>query len=152
YFGTNLTDPNSGCDYLPCATLDQAPVISDVQGVTANFNWQTSCDHLLDANGVQQPQQTYSFVLNAQDDYCSVPGRTYKTVRITLKNQPEVQPVDLHCVDVLPNGDVDLTWTQTTDPGGSFVEYQVWSIQDGFIAAVPGITTENFTVVGANCN
>lgn len=153
YFGTNLIDPNSGCDYTPCATLDQAPVISGVQGVTANFDWQTSCDHLLDANGVQQAEQTYSFVLNAQDDYCTVPGRTYETIRITLKNQPEVAPVDLHCVDVLPNGDVDLTWTQTTDPGGSFVEYQVWSEQSGYIATVPGgITTENYTVVGAGAD
>ncbi|MBD3637158.1 MAG: gliding motility-associated C-terminal domain-containing protein [Crocinitomicaceae bacterium] len=152
YFGSNLTDANSGCDYLPCATLDQSPVISGVQGVTVNFDWQTSCDHLLDANGVQQDEQTYSFVLNAQDDYCSVPGRTYETINITLKNQPTIDPVDLHCVDVLPNGDVDLTWTQTTDIGGSFVEYQVWSLQSGFIASVPGITTENFTVVGANAD
>ena len=152
YFGTNLIDPMNGCDYTPCATLDQAPIISGVQGVTAVFNWQTSCDHLLDANGVQQASQTYTFVLNAEDDYCTVPGRTYETIRITLLNQAVVQPVDLHCVDVLPNGDVTLSWTQTTDPGTSFVEYQVWSIQDGYIASVPGITTETFTVVGANCD
>lgn len=152
YFGTNLTNPLSGCDYTPCATLDQAPLIQGVQGLTTNFNWQTSCDHLLDADGVQQAEQTYSFVLNAQDDYCSVPGRTYETIQITLKNQPTVNPVDLHCVDVLPNGDVSLTWTQTTDPGASFIEYQVWSLQDGFIAAVPLITTQNYTVVGANAN
>lgn len=152
YFGTNFTDPNNGCDYTPCATLSTAPIISGVQGLTTNFNWQTSCDHLLDADGNQQTEQTYTFVMNAQDDYCSVPGRTYETIRITLLNQPNIDPVDLHCVDVLPNGDVDLTWTQTTDPGGSFVEYQVWSVQDGLIASIPGITTENYTVVGANAN
>ena len=152
YFGAGLIDPNSGCNYTPCATLSTAPLIQGVQGVATNFNWQTSCDHLLDASGVQQAEQIYTFVLNAQDDYCTVPGRTYETIRIKLKNQPKVDPVDLHCVDVLPNGDVELTWTQTTDPGSSFVEYQVWSIQDGFIASVPGITTENYTVVGANCN
>jgi len=117
YFGTNLTDPNNGCDYTPCATLDQAPIIQGVQGLSTNFNWQTSCDHLLDADGVQQTEQIYEFVLNAQDDYCSVPGRTYETVRIKLKNKPVVNPVDLHCVDVLPNGDVELTWTQTVAPG-----------------------------------
>lgn len=152
YFGTNLTDPNSGCDYTPCATLDQPPIISGVQGLTTNFNWQTSCDHLLDANGVQQDQQTYSFVLNAQDDYCQVPGRTYETINITLQNSPPIEPVDLHCVDVLPNGDVTLSWTQTTDPGGSFVEYEVWSIEDGYIASIPTITIETYTVVGANAN
>lgn len=152
YFGTNFTNAGAGCEYTPCATLDQPPLIQGVQGLTTTFNWQTSCDHLLDADGIQQSEQIYTFVLNAQDDYCSVPGRTFETIRIKLKNQPVVQPVDLHCVDVLPNGDVELTWTQTTDPGASFVEYQVWSVQDGFIASVAGITTENYTVVGANAN
>lgn len=153
YFGTGLTNAGAGCEYTPCATLDQPPLIQGVQGLTTEFNWQTSCDHLLDANGIQQTEQIYDFVLNAQDDYCSVPGRTFETIRIKLKNRPEIQPVDLHCVDVLDNGDVVLTWTQTTDPGTSFVEYQVWSIEDGFIASVPGgITTETYTVVGANAN
>ena len=152
YFGTNLTDPNSGCEYGPCATLDQPPIIAGVQGVMTTFNWQTSCDHLLDADGVQQEEQIYEFVLNAQDDYCSVPGRTYETIRIKLKNQPVIDPVDLHCVDVLDNGDVTLTWTETTDPGSSFVEYQIWSIEDGFIGVEPAITTNTYTVVGANAD
>ncbi|MFT4602245.1 MAG: hypothetical protein ACI857_002431 [Arenicella sp.] len=152
YFGTGLTNAGAGCEYTPCATLDQPPLIQGVQGLTTNFNWQTSCDHLLDGDGVQQSEQIYDFVLNAQDDYCSVPGRTYETIRIKLKNRPEILAVDLHCIDVLPNGDVDLTWTQTSDPGTSFVEYQVWSIEDGFIASIPAITTENYTVVGANAD
>lgn len=153
YFGNNLTDPNAGCDYTPCATLDQAPLIQGVQGLTTNFNWQTSCDHLLDATGVQQAEQVYYFVLNAQDDYCSVPGRTYETVKITLKNKEMLPLVDLHCVDVLPNGDVELTWTPTTDLSGvSFVEYQVWSIEDGLITTIPTIATLNYTVLGANCD
>ena len=54
YFGTGLTDDATGCDYLPCATLDTSPLIQGVQGLTTNFNWQTSCDHLKDACGVQQ--------------------------------------------------------------------------------------------------
>ena len=152
YFGNNLTNPMVGCDYTPCATLDQSPVIDGVQGVTTTFNWQTSCDHLLDANGVQQEEQVYTFVLNAQDDYCSVPGRTYETIRITLKNQPKVEAVDLHCVDVLDNGDVTLTWTPTSDPGGSFVEYQIWSVQNGLEGTVANINTSSFTVLGANAD
>ncbi|MCG8576424.1 MAG: gliding motility-associated C-terminal domain-containing protein [Flavobacteriales bacterium] len=152
YFGTGLTDATSGCEYAPCATLDMAPVITGVQGLTTNFNWQTSCDHLMDASGEQQAQQVYTFVLNVQDDYCSVPGRTYETIKITLLNRSPVEPVDLHCVDVLPSGDVELTWEQTTDPDASFSQYEVWSIEDGFIAAIPDITTENFSIVGASCD
>ncbi|MEX1000866.1 MAG: gliding motility-associated C-terminal domain-containing protein [Crocinitomicaceae bacterium] len=152
YFGNNFTNATTGCPYTPCATLDQSPVISGVQGLTTNFNWQTSCDHLLDADGIQQNEQTYAFVLNAQDDYCAVVGRTYQTIRITLKNQPKVEAVDLHCIDVLDNGDVELTWTPTTDPGGSFVAYEIWSIQDGLIASVPTIGSSTYTVLGANAD
>ena len=150
YFGSGFTDPASGCDYTPCATLSTAPLIQGVQGVSTNFNWQTGCDHLLDASGIQQDEQVYYFVLNAQDDYCSVPGRTYETVKITLKNKEMLPPADLHCVDVLANGDVTLTWSPTVDASGtSFVEYEVHSIEDGFIASIPAIGTTSYTVIGA---
>lgn len=153
YFGTNFTDASSGCDYTPCATLSTAPLITGVQGLTTNFNWQTSCDHLLDANGIQQEEVTYYFVLNAQDDYCTVPGRAFETVAITLKNKEMLPAADLHCVDVLANGDVTLTWEPTVDASGtSFVEYEIWSLEDGFIASVPGIASTTFTVVGAGAD
>jgi hypothetical protein len=153
YFGTNFTNAATGCDYAPCATLSTAPIISGVQGLTTTFNWQTSCDHLLDANGVQQAEVTYYFVLNAQDDYCTVPGRTFETVAIKIKNKEMLAAADLHCVDVLANGDVTLTWEPTTDLSGtSFIEYQVWSLEDGFLAAIPTITTSSFTVAGANAD
>jgi hypothetical protein len=153
YFGTGFTDANSGCDYTPCATLSTAPVIQGVQGVTTNFNWQTSCDHLLDATGIQQDEQVYYFVLNAQDDYCSVPGRTYETVKITLKNKEMLPAADLHCADVLPNGDVDLTWQPTVDVSGtSFVQYEVWSLEDGLIATLPAVGTSTYSVLGAGAD
>lgn len=153
YFGTNFTDPNSGCDYVPCATLSTAPVIQGVQGLTTTFNWQTSCDHLLDANGTQLPEVTYYFVLNAQDDYCSVPGRAFETVEIKIKNKEMLSPADLHCADVLANGDVVLTWEPTTDVSGtSFIEYEIWSLEDGFVTAIPTIGTNTFTVAGAGAD
>ena len=152
YFGTGLIDDGSGCDYLPCATLDESPIISGVQGVTVNFNWQTSCDHLLDACGVQQEEQVYTFVLNAKDDYCAVPGRTYETIRIILKNSEAVTAPQLHCVDVLDDGSVDLTWTPSIDPDGTFEEYQIWSLEDGLITSIPTIGTGFFNVAGAGAD
>lgn len=152
YFGTGLTDDGSGCDYLPCATLDEPPVISGEQGVTVNFNWQTSCDHLLDACGVQQEEQVYTFVLNAKDDYCAVPGRTYETIRIILKNSEAVTPADLHCADVLDDGSVDLTWTPSNDPDGTFEQYEIWSLEDGLITTIPTIGTSTFNVAGAGAD
>ncbi|MBK9193282.1 MAG: hypothetical protein IPM77_18310 [Crocinitomicaceae bacterium] len=133
--------------------LSTAPIIQGVQGLTTTFNWQTSCDHLLDANGVQQAEVTYYFVLNAQDDYCTVPGRSFETVAITLKNKEMLPAADLHCVDVLANGDVDLTWEPTVDiSGSSFIDYEIWSLEDGFIASIPVVGTSNYTVVGANAD
>lgn len=152
YFGTGLTDDASGCDYLPCATLDTPPLIQGVQGLTTNFNWQTSCDHLKDACGVQQAEQVYTFVLNAQDDYCAVPGRTYETVRITLKNKLPLEPVQMTCVDVLDNGDAVLSWIPTSDVSGSFVNYEIHSVGGGLIATIPTIGTDTYTVIGAGAD
>jgi len=152
YFGTNLTDPNSGCDILPCATLNLPPIISGVQGVNTHFNWQTDCNHLIGLDGAQQQEQVFDFVLKAQDDFCSVPGLTYKTIRIKLKNSLDLPPANLHCVNVLTNGDVELTWTKTNPAIGTFTAYEIYSIQDGLIATINDINIENYTHIGAGAN
>ncbi len=152
YFGTNLTDPNLGCDVTPCATLDLPPIISGVQGVNTHFNWQTDCNHLNDVNGLPQQERVYEFVLRAQDDFCSVPGLTYKTIRIKLKNSEALPPADLNCVNVLLNGDVELSWTKTDPTIGTFTGYEIGSIQDGVIFTETDINVESFTHLGANAN
>jgi gliding motility-associated-like protein len=151
-FGANFTDANNGCGTTPCATLDQSPIISGIQGLTTHFHWQTSCNHLLDANGIQQNEQEYTFVLKAQDDYCSVPGLTYKTIVIKLKNSADLPPADLNCVNVLPNGDVELNWTKSDPTTGTFTAYEIYSTQDGLVGTINNINTESFTHIGANAN
>ena len=150
-FGTNLTDPNGGCDILPCATMDQGPIILGVQGVNTHFNWQTDCDHLKDANGVQQDEQTYSFVFKAQDDYCSVPGLNYKTVNIKLKNS-SMTPADMNCIDVGPLGEIEIFWTKSNLNEGTFDSYEVHSIQNGLVAVLTDVSIESYLHVGANGN
>jgi gliding motility-associated-like protein len=152
FFGANLTNPNSGCGIIPCATLDQTPVISGSQGVTTHFNWQTSCNHLQDANGIQQAEQIFNFVLKAEDDYCSVPGLTYRTITIKLKNSNPLPPADIHCINVLSNGDAELTWTKSDPTAGTFTAYEIWSVQDGLIQTINNINTEFYTHVGAGVN
>lgn len=151
-FGANFIDPTSGCGTTPCATLDQSPTISGVQGLSTHFHWETSCNHLLDANGVQQNEQEYTFVLKAQDDYCSVPGLTYKTIVIKLKNSAALPPADLNCVNVLPNGDVELNWTKSDPNVGTFTSYELYTLQDGLIGTITNINTESFTHIGASAN
>ena len=152
FFGTNLTNPNSGCDILPCATLNSPPVINGVQGVNTHFNWQTDCNHLIDVDGTQQSEQIFNFVLKAKDDFCSVPGLTYKTIRIKLKNSVDLPPTNLHCVNVLTNGDVELTWTKSNPTIGTFTAYEIYTIQDGIVATLNDINIENYTHVGAGTN
>lgn len=151
-FGANFTDANNGCGTIPCATLDQSPIISGVQGLTTHFHWETSCNHLMDANGIQQNEQEYTFVLKAQDDYCSVPGLTYKTIVIKLKNSADLPPADINCVNVLPNGDVELNWTKSDPTVGTFTAYEIYTVQDGLIGTINNINTESFTHIGANAN
>ncbi|MGV6862180.1 MAG: T9SS type B sorting domain-containing protein [Putridiphycobacter sp.] len=151
-FGANFTDANNGCGTIPCATLDQSPIISGIQGLTTHFHWETSCDHLLDANGIQQNEQEYTFVLKAQDDYCSVPGLTYKTIIIKLKNSEDLPPTDLNCVNVLPNGDVELNWTKSDPTSGTFTAYEIYTIQDGLVGTINDINIESFTHFGAGAD
>ncbi len=63
-----------------------------------------------------------------------------------------IPPVSMTCVQVLPNGDVSLTWEPSVAGTGTFIEYQVFSLQNGPvpIATILDINTATFTHVGAN--
>lgn len=151
-FPSDLTSANGDCDIQPCATLDQAPIIMGTQGLNTHFHWETDCAHLVDASGNQQSEQTYYFVLKATDDYCTVPGLTYETIKITLKNSDIIPAVDLNCVNVLPSGDVELNWSVPTTTATGFSAYEIYSVQDGLIATLTNITENNYTHIGANAN
>lgn len=144
-FGTDFTDPNSGCDVGPCAVLDASPPVTGVQGASATFSWQTSCDHLLDQNGNQLNEVPYTFIFKVQDDYCQVPKIRYETVTITLRNKETLPRTEINCISVDANNDVTVNWNPVVDPNGVFKGYEIHRIDDGFVDIVSDINTTSYT-------
>jgi len=142
-FGTNFTS-TSGCDVAPCATLNQTPVITGVQGVSTNFSWQTDCAHLVDAHGNIDDEKTYTFVFRVQDNFCQIPKTTFKTITIHVKNPGIIPATTINCISSQPNGSLDITWDPVLNPNNTFVDFELYSIQNGLIGNYPiGTTTVN---------
>lgn len=148
-FGTNFTQ-NTGCAIAPCATLNSAPLISGTQGVSANFNWQTSCDHLVNGQGIAVNEMVYNFVFKVQDDYCQIPKVSYKTITIKVQNPGVIEAPSIDCITTQPDGTVQVSWTPVTDPFGSFVSYELHSVQNGLLQTINTITTNTVSLPAIN--
>lgn len=147
-FGTNFTS-NTGCDVAPCATLNQTPIITGVQGVSTNFSWQTDCAHLIDAHGNIDDEKTYTFVFRVQDNFCQIPKTTFKTITIHVKNPGLIPATSINCISTLPNGSLNISWNPVPNPNNTFVNYELYSIQNGLIGNYPiGTTTVNVPAPG----
>lgn len=147
-FSSNYTS-GLGCINPPCATLDNAPTITGIQGVGATFDWQTDCNHLVNPYGYAADVIPFHFVFKFQDDYCPVPKVRFATVTVNVINPGVIQAPSISCIQGNASNDVTINWTTVADPEGTFVEYQVHSIQSGLIATIPGIGTNSFTDFGA---
>jgi gliding motility-associated-like protein len=135
-FGTNFT-ATTGCLNGPCATLSQSPVITGTQGATVDFSWQTACNHLLDAYGNVASDMPYVFVFKVMDNYCQIPKVTYKTITIHVRNPGIVPATTISCISTAPNGDLTVEWEPVLDPDGTFVTYNLYSVQNGLIGSFP---------------
>lgn len=51
------------------------------------------------------------------------------------------------CIQTI-GSDVVLNWDPVPDPGGNFVSYEVYSVEDGLLATIPNIATTTFTHIG----
>lgn len=139
-YGTNFTS-TSGCAVAPCATLNTMPPITGVQGVSAQFSWQTDCDHLLSYAGEGEIIVPYHFVFKVQDNYCQIPKTSYKTVTIYVRNPGIIPATSISCITTAANGDVTVSWNPVTDPDGTFVQYELHSVQNGLEGTFPIGTT-----------
>jgi gliding motility-associated-like protein len=144
-FGTNFTS-NTGCAVAPCATLNATPIISGVQGVTADFSWQTSCDHLVGADGNALDLVPYHFVFRIQDDYCQVPKVSYATVTINVQNPGVIPAPQITCIESDNAGNAIINFSPVTDPSGTFIQYELHSDQSGLITSSAVLGTSSFTV------
>ncbi len=148
-FGTNFTSA-TGCDIAPCATLNATPLITGIQGVSATFNWQTTCDHLVDASGNSVDQMPYHFVFKVQDNYCQVPKVKYATVTINVVNPGVIYSPNISCIQGSSNGNYTIQWTPVNDPQGTFVAYEIYSVQNGLLGTLNTISTSSFSVNAVN--
>ena len=144
-FGTGYINP-TGCDIEPCATLNDLPPIQAPINATATFTWQTTCDHLVNQFGGVSETIPYDFVFKVQDNFCQVPKITYATIRINVINPGVLSAPSIDCIQTDESGNRTIYWTPSLDPTGSFVEYNLYSVQNGFIDVITDITTSNYTV------
>lgn len=138
----------AGCAVGPCPTLSASSPISGIQTASVDFSWQTDCAHLLDANGNELDMVPYHFVFRVQDDYCPIPEVIYETVTINVLNPGVIQAPSIDCIQGGVGNDFTINWQPVVDPTGTFIEYQIRSVQDGLIASIPTIGTSNYTVSG----
>jgi len=156
-FGANFNDPSSGCAFPPCATLNPAPptILANNGGIT--FNWQTTCDHVNFSTDCYVPSNTYTFVLQFQDDACPAPAYKIATVAVVVEAPPILPPPQLRCTEVQSNGNVVLSWIPITDPDGIFNAYMIYSSAAAggpyvLIDSVLNINQTNATLTGTNAN
>lgn len=153
-FGTNAVSSTTGCSHPPCATMSNSMPANGSQGVSSDFSWQTSCDHVSN-QGCQTASSTYNFVFRVSDDYCAVPGVTVATVNITVLGTPQLPSPQIHCADVQTNGDVVVTWEPVVNQLNSFVEYRIYASTGGpfnLIGTETDATVGAFTHLGAGAN
>lgn len=143
-FGNNFTDPNNGCNQPPCATLNQSLPATFLQNGQLAFNWQTDCGHLLNTDGNYVAQNTFLFVFKISDDYCQAPQNTYATVKVVVKDKDRLPAPELTCLQVQPDGSVEVFWETLTNGGNGFVEYQVNNSTMGNVHSEPNINTGNY--------
>lgn len=165
-FGTNYTNASAGCLNPPCAILSPAPItqttgpspsIAGQFGVSTNFNWQTTCDHLASNAGCNRNTNIYNFVIKVQDDFCPAPAIKVTTITVVVKATPTLKAPDLRCLAVQPNGSVVLNWIAPVDSFNSFSSYIIYSSLSptGPFTIVDSVTTYSqttYTDVNASGN
>jgi len=146
-FGPNPTAA-ANCLNGPCPTVGPAAPLSGSQGATMNFNWQTDCNHLLDKNGNELDRVPYQFVFRISDDFCPIPEVLYETVTINVINPGVIQAPPITCIQGNGTSDFTINWEAVGNPNGTFISYEVHTIQNGLIATIPVIGTTSYTHTG----
>ncbi|HRS07680.1 MAG TPA: PKD domain-containing protein [Bacteroidia bacterium] len=131
-FGSPI-NTNSGCQYPPCAKFDKlTPVISPLAAFI-NFEWVTTCDHIIKPSGCLRERNTYYFIIKAQDNYCNAPAISTITISVTVIQSKPLEPPHVRGASVLNTaGDVGLYWetpgvVNQLDTHHVFNSYQIYA-------------------------
>lgn len=83
--------------------------------------------------------------------FCSVLGHAAEDTYFPQSNMPG--PADcqltvpvIQCITSDASGAVTISWTQSSDPNGAFLQYGIFSVQNGLLATVPSIATTSYTI------
>lgn len=84
-FDSAFTNSNGSCPFPPCATLSPSPIgFSSLVNATFNFNWRTPpCTPFQDGICSTNSKE-YFFNFSFYDDFCPIPARSYKVVKIVV--------------------------------------------------------------------
>jgi gliding motility-associated-like protein len=156
-FGTNFTNPNTGCNFPPCATLNPAPPVVVPSNSSITFNWQTDCSHIASNDNCLVTTNAYKFQILFQDDFCPAPSYQSATINILVEAPPVPNSPSLRCLEVESNGDVSLTWIPPSDPDNQFNSYHIFHSNSSagpftVIDSIFNINQNTYTHVGANAN
>src|ERR1035437_8007312 len=156
-FGAGFTNAAAGCLHPPCATLSSSLPVSAPTNIATTFNWQTSCNHISYNTICNTISNTYTFVFRVKDDFCPAPSENISTVSITVLATRVVQSLKPHCVCVLRNGDVTVTWSVPSDTAHTFNGYFIYTSasHNGPFTLLDSVLTYNstgYTHIGANAN
>lgn len=145
-FGANFTSTTTGCVNAPCAVLSETAPIQFSGAKNFSFDWQTSCNHLLN-NGVMAANRTYTFVIQAKDDNCQIPKFVYKTIQVNVKNPDIGNTPEIECVQALENGSYIITLKNTSNLS---LPFYIKDQQNNTVATINSTAQTSVTVSAGN--
>lgn len=158
-FGLPMNTP--GCISPPCAQLSpvipQGSSLTDSSFVSTTFDWQTRASHLVNNIICGLNPTHHDFVFSASNKMCPVPSVSYGVLRIALKYKEPYPPIAINCISILPNGDVELQWSEVIDTIGSFFAYNLSCATDPNgpfvnLTSIQNITQTSYIHQGANAH
>jgi hypothetical protein len=57
----------------------------------------------------------------------------------------QVEATSINCIQSDASGTVTFSWQQDPNTNGSFVEYQIYTVQNGLLTTIPSIGTIAYT-------
>jgi len=81
-FGAGFSDPATGCNIPPCATVTQPFPLTFPISSSYHFNWVTSPSHIPPG----KLSATYYFLIDCHDNYCPANGSASRVISITVQD------------------------------------------------------------------
>lgn len=138
---------NLPCNVGPCPSLNIGLPFTAPGQIQAQFNWQTTCDHILDGQGQAQAQKTYHFVFKATDDVCPVPQVQYATITIHVLNTGIIAAPEIACIQTNNANELTINWPGLNPAStAGFAAFQLYSLQNGLLYDTLNVNATNITI------